>query len=175
MGSHAIVRARALASEDDDSRIVMDAVRRIVQELRRSSVAAEKSVGLSGAQLFVLQKLADCRATEGTLSLSDLAARTLTDQSSVSVVAQKLVDLGLVSRKPSPTDRRRAQLSLTARGRAHLRRAPQPAQKRLLEGLARLRLAQRRALAVSLTALVEAMKLQSPTSPEMFLEDSHQG
>ena len=58
----------------------MDAVRRIVQALRRSSVAASSAVGLSGAQLFVLQQLS---LAEKPLSLADLAARTLTDQSSV--------------------------------------------------------------------------------------------
>src|SRR4051794_8130303 len=70
-----------------DVRAIMDAIRRIVRVLRVSSRAAEKQVGLSGAQLFVLHKLADTPA----LSLNELADRTRTHQSSVSVVVQRLV------------------------------------------------------------------------------------
>src|SRR5215217_2732988 len=65
-----------------DVRAVLDAIRRIVRVLRVSSRAAEKQVGLSGAQLFVLHKLEDAPA----LSLNELADRTRTHQSSVSVV-----------------------------------------------------------------------------------------
>ena len=68
------------------AREVLDAIRRIVQALRESSRAAEKGVGLSSAQLFVLQTLQE---TPG-LSLNELAERTRTHQSSVSVVVTKL-------------------------------------------------------------------------------------
>ncbi len=61
---------------------MLDAIRRIVQALRESSRAAEKRVGLSGAQLFVLQTLGESPG----LSLNELAERTRTHQSSVSVV-----------------------------------------------------------------------------------------
>jgi len=55
-------------------RRVLDAVRRIVQVLRVSSRAAEKLVGLSAAQLFVLHRLEETQA----ISLNELAERTLT-------------------------------------------------------------------------------------------------
>src|SRR5437763_1011424 len=64
-----------------DVRSIMDAIRRIVRVLRVSSRACEKQVGLSGAQLFVLHKLEEAPA----LSLNQLADRTRTHQSSVSV------------------------------------------------------------------------------------------
>mgnify|MGYP003693778817 CR=1 FL=1 len=64
------------------AREVLDAIRRIVQALRESSRAAEKRVGLSSAQLFVLQTLAESPG----LSLNELAERTRTHQSSVSAV-----------------------------------------------------------------------------------------
>ena len=51
---------------DPAARMILDAIRRIVQALRVASREAEASVGLSGAQLFVLQKLA---AAERALSL----------------------------------------------------------------------------------------------------------
>ena len=67
---------------------VLDGVRRIVHALRASSRRAEQDYGLSGAQLFVLQRLADAPA----LSVNELAARTHTHQSSVSTVVAKLVE-----------------------------------------------------------------------------------
>ena len=83
-------------SDDADVRAVLDGVRRIVQSLRESSRWAEKHVGMTGAQLFVLQKLEESPAQ----SLNDLAARTHTHQSSVSTIVARLVDQGLVTRTP---------------------------------------------------------------------------
>jgi len=54
-----------------------------VQALRVSSRAAERDVGLSAAQLFVLDRLA---GADQALCVNELAQRTLTHQSSVSVV-----------------------------------------------------------------------------------------
>jgi hypothetical protein len=50
-----------MATTSSDIRIVLDSIRRIVQALRVSSRAAEKTVGLSGAQLFLLQQLGEGR------------------------------------------------------------------------------------------------------------------
>src|SRR5258706_11797595 len=87
MGSDTLV-------ERAEVRAVMDGVRRLVQVLRESSRAARRRVGLSAAQLFVLHRLADAPA----LSLNELAARTFTHQSTVSVVVSRLVEQGLGSR-----------------------------------------------------------------------------
>ncbi|HEX3345342.1 MAG TPA: helix-turn-helix domain-containing protein, partial [Polyangiaceae bacterium] len=76
----------------------MDALRRVVRDLRLSARDAERSAGISGAQLFVLQSLRN----EAAASLNELAERTLTDQSSVSVVVKRLADRKLVARKESP-------------------------------------------------------------------------
>jgi DNA-binding MarR family transcriptional regulator len=65
-------------SSDVEIQRVLDAVRRIVRELRLSARAAESELGLSGAQLFVLQHLAQAEH----LTVSDLAERTCTDPSS---------------------------------------------------------------------------------------------
>jgi MarR family transcriptional regulator, organic hydroperoxide resistance regulator len=109
----------------------MDGLRRIVRALRLSSHAAERSLGISGAQLFVLRELA---AHPGA-SLGELAALTLTDRSSVSVVAGRLVERGLVERATDPGDARRLRLSLTPAGETLLGRAPVPVQERLIAAL----------------------------------------
>ena len=119
MGSHTTTTRSAAAR---DVRSVLDSIRRIVQALRVFDRSAEKQVGLSGAQLFVLGRL----AAEPRLSLNELAERTHTHQSSVSVVVQRLVDRKLVKRTHDEADGRRLELSLTAAGAALSRRAPPP-------------------------------------------------
>src|SRR4051812_6915818 len=101
MGAH-IKRQTGIAPRNGnrDARSVLDSIRRIVRALRVSSRRAELNVGLSGAQLFVLQKLAE----GGRLSVNELAAKTLTHQSSVSVVVQRLSARGLVSSSRSAQD-----------------------------------------------------------------------
>ena len=138
-------RARAA----DETRII-DALRRLVRAILRGGNEAEKRTGVSGAQLFVLQQLADGRPR----SMREVAALTLTHQSTVSVVVGRLVAKGLVARGVDPDDRRRVLLTPTAAGRALLRRAPEPVQARLVEGIARLPERDRRIVARALGRIV---------------------
>jgi DNA-binding MarR family transcriptional regulator len=147
------------------TRRVLDALRRVVQSLRLSARAAETDLGLSGAQLFVLQKLSE----ERSLSVNDLAERTLTHQSSVSVVAARLVEKRLVARQRSAGDARRLELSITPKGRAMLRQSPLAAQERLLNGLTQMSERQRGQLAALLERLNEGAGL-SEQSPRMFFD-----
>lgn len=112
-----------------DSQRILDAVRRLVRMLRVSDRSAQSRLGISGAQLFVLRELGK---TPG-LSLNELAARTRTDQSSVSVVVGRLFDAGLLTRERDDRDARRLILNLTSEGRALMARAPSTAQERMLE------------------------------------------
>ncbi len=149
------------------ARTVLDAIRRIVRLLRQSAREAERRTGLSAAQLFVLQQL---RAAGGALTPGDLAERTLTHQSSVSVVVRRLVEAGLVSRAPSALDRRRVELSLTPAGRAAARRAPELAQERLISAVDQLPLAHRSGLASGLERLIGQLGI-SGAAPPMFFEE----
>jgi DNA-binding MarR family transcriptional regulator len=152
---------------DPDARSVLDSIRRIVQALRLYEREAEKRVGLSGAQLFVLQKLRDGKA----VSINELAERTHTHQSSVSVVAQKLVNRKLLRRGKSKADGRQVELSLTAKGRRLLRGAPAAAQDRLVEALRRLPVQRRRRLTLLLAELVRKTGIDA-RPPALFFEDS---
>lgn len=110
---------------------ILDSLRRTIRGFRAASQRAERSLRISGAQHFVLERLAAGPAA----SLNDLAARTLTHKSSLSVVVASLVERGYVRRRPSPVDRRSAGFALTARGRALLRRAPPSAKARMIAAL----------------------------------------
>jgi len=149
----------------DDVREVLDSIRQIVRLLRLSSREAEREVGLTGAQLFVLQKLSEAK---GVLSVNDLADRTHTHQSSVSVVAQVLVDKGLIARARAADDGRRLELSLTSTAKTLLRKAPGAAQDKLIEALERLPAATRKQLAKGLGRLVEEAGIGDEEAPMAF-------
>ena len=163
MGAHTIQR-------NADTRVVLDAVRRIVRTLHESSRAAEKTVGVTGAQLFVLQTLAESPSA----SLNHLAARTHTHQSSVSTVVSRLVERGLVIRAASAADGRRLELRLSAEGRRLLARAPDAAQARLVRAIEQLPPGRRRTLSRSLLTLTQAMDL-ADRQPVMFFDETTHG
>lgn len=106
----------------------MNAVRSIVRALRINTRAIELKMGISLAQLFVLQQLAERPAD----SLNDLAERTATHQSSVSVVVRRLVERGYVTRTSSSADKRRIEIGLTPEGRKLLEDAPSTIQTQLV-------------------------------------------
>jgi len=158
MGSHASVEAKA----------VLEAIRRIVQLLRRSAREAEMRTGLSSAQLFVLQQL---RSASGPLTPGELAQRTLTHQSSVSAVLRRLAEAGLVKKATSRRDRRRSELRLTGKGERAVRGAPALAQEQLIGAVERLPPASRAQLAQGLVDLTMELGI-SAANPPMFFEEA---
>jgi DNA-binding MarR family transcriptional regulator len=130
---------------------VVDAIRSIIQTLRISGRAVEQELGISSAQLYVLQALAE----RSDQSINDLAYNTFTHQSSVSMVVSRLVDGELVRRTPSRGDARRVAISLTPSGRALVRKAPHTAQTRLIAGLQSFSRSELRQLGDYLEAVAE--------------------
>lgn len=145
---------------------ILDSLRRIVQTLRESARRAERDMGISGAQLFVLEKLAEAPSQ----SINELAVRTHTHQSSVSTVVARLVEHGLVARERSAGDARRLELVLTGRGRRMTARSPGAAQDRLLRTVEGLQPKARRQLASLLHQVVIGMDALEPR-PRMFFDD----
>jgi DNA-binding MarR family transcriptional regulator len=168
MGAHtASQRARAAPAADVGA--ALDALRRIVQGLRLSAAHAERATGLSGAQLFVLQQLAEAPAQ----SLNELALRTRTHQSSVSTVVSRLAARGLVSRRRDAADARRLVLDLTPAGRTLLGGAPETVQTRLIAALERLPRSGLKPLATSLNDLVRAAGMEAEPAPLFFEPANH--
>lgn len=138
------------------SAALLDALRSVGRELRVSGRESEQRLGIHPAQLHALQQLAEkpCR------SLAELAERTHTDPSSVSVVVQRLVERGLVERTAASDDRRRTELSVTATGRTLLRRATVTAAHRLDEAVRALPQRDLAVLTRSLVALARTLRQQ---------------
>jgi DNA-binding MarR family transcriptional regulator len=162
-------RRRAIgAVSSSEVRAALDAVRRIVQALRVAGRDGERRAGVTSAQLFALQQIAE----HPGVSINELAALTFTHQSSVSVVIQRLVRRRLVAKVPGVDDRRRQQLVVTAKGRDALRRAPVAVQERLIGAIAALTAADRRALTRSLGQVARLVVPKSAElHPPMFFED----
>jgi len=165
MGSNISARQRRPSSSADQARTILNDLRLLVRALRVSSRDAEKRLGISGAQLFVLQ----CLGRDEVLSMNELAERTHTDQSSVSVVVSRLVERELVQRTPSADDARRAEVRLTPSGRKVVRFAPEATQVRLAQALAAMTPAACDHLAEGLSELVLRMGLEG--APRMFFEE----
>lgn len=152
-------------THEPDVKAIMDSFRRIVHALRSSHRTAG-DLGLTGAQLFVLAALG---TAEGPIGVRELAGKTRTDQSTVSVVVGRLVNRGLVKRVRSASDTRRVELSLTARGRAALRKTPTTvAQSKLAEALGRLSKADSATLKRTLKRIVEMMGEADAPAPMLF-------
>lgn len=143
----------------------MVSLRRIVRFLRLADRAMESGHGLSAAQLFCLRVLDGEPAT----SLAEVAARTMTDQSSVSTVVARLVERGYVSRKTG-ADRRRAELKLTAAGQRIIDGSPVAPQTKIVDAIRAMPAAHRKQLVQSLDRFVIAIGADA-LEPRMFFED----
>ncbi len=143
----------------------MDATRHIVRALSTAARTIQAKSGISGAQLFILRQLAQAH---GPLSVNELAALTLTHQSTVSGVVTRLVQRRLATRSSAADDARRVAITLSAKGRRLVSDAPPTVQTQLVEGLARLGPAQRAALADALDAWLHEAGLGGEPPPLFF-------
>lgn len=162
---------RPLPAANADSHPVersMNAVRSIVRALRINTRAIELQMGISLAQLFVLQQLAERPAD----SLNELAERTATHQSSVSVVVRRLVERGYVSRNASAADKRRIEIDVTPSGRVLLAGAPMTIQTQMMAALRRMARDDQTALAQLLERWLHEANIDIAAPPMLGEEDA---
>jgi DNA-binding MarR family transcriptional regulator len=176
MSATPIQTAPSIMTESDSSiahaiERSMNAVRSIVRALRINTRAVELKMGISLAQLFVLQQLAERPAD----SLNELAERTATHQSSVSVVVRRLVERGYVSRTPSTTDKRRIEIAVTQTGRDLLAGAPTTVSMQLMDALNRMGREDRDSLADLLERWLRTAKIDFATPPMMGEGEEEEG
>ncbi len=145
----------------------VDAFRRIVRELRVAARQTELATGLSAAQLFVLSVV----AAEPGCSVNDIATATMTDRSSAAAVVDRLAGEGYVTRVPSVADRRRASITITARGKRAAGDSAPPPTALLLGGLGKLPSMQLRQLTSGLVALTRQMGIADQRAGMLF--DDH--
>jgi DNA-binding MarR family transcriptional regulator len=158
------MKKKILKNNSEDSKAILNDLRRLVQAIRIASLDSEKQIGLSAAQLLILQRLRE----EDFLSVNELAARTMTHQSSVSVILQKLEKKRFVKRNTSETDGRKYQFSLTKKGASIMKNAPPPVHDTLINALEKLDSKTRSKFADGFSAFLKMAEISS-TSPIFFV------
>ncbi len=127
----------------------------------------EKACGISGSQLWILRDIA---ASPGT-GVSRLAERLSIHQSTCSLLVEKLVGAGLVSKTRSTADQRRVGLEITKAGKQLLKVAPGPAEGMLPDALRQLPEVALKTLQVNLDQLISHLTTRNETDAEKPLAD----
>jgi DNA-binding MarR family transcriptional regulator len=146
------------SADRDNITDIVESLRSIVKALRASRREAEQKLGISSAQLYILQELQDRPAQ----SINQLAKRTYTHQSSVSNVVAKLVEQNLVTRSAARSDARRVSLSLSPAGRAIMKKAPSAGQGTFVDALRDMRSGDLEDLARTLHTLTRSLERAGP-------------
>lgn len=110
---------------------VLQRFRVLIRTAQRHSQWVERQSGVTGAQLWALQELAEAPG----MRVGELAGRMALHQSTASNMIDKLESGGLVVKERTSADQRVVRLSLTDAGRGLLDRAPTPARGVLPEAL----------------------------------------
>ena len=92
------------------------AFRHALRRFLRFSEDAAGAVGLAGQHYQAMLVVRAC-PSERRVTINDLAQQLLIKHNSAVGLVDRLVKLDLIAREPSPTDRRKVELRLTARGR----------------------------------------------------------
>lgn len=159
-----------LLSNADPVADTVNAFRRILRELRIVARQTELATGLTAAQLFVLSAVVDSPGT----SVNAISSATMTDRSSVANVVDRLAENGFVTRLQSASDRRRASISITARGRRAMRQAAPPPTALLISAARTLTTDELEGLSRGLAALTHAMGIAEQPAGMLF-EDASVG
>jgi DNA-binding MarR family transcriptional regulator len=111
--------------------------------------------------LFLLRQV----AAHEELSINALAERTMTQQSTVSLLVRRLEEAGFVERTRSSRDARQVLVTLTRQGRLVARRAPKSPLGRMVESLDRLPAGEVEALIHGLGSLLRDMRVPAAAGP----------
>lgn len=127
----------------------------------------ERQCGISGSQLWVLREV----VTSPGIGVSRLADRLSIHQSTSSLLVEKLVAAGLISKTRCTDDQRRVGLEVTEAGQQLVENAPGPAQGMLPEALKQLPAPALQAIHVNLSQLISHLTARNENDAEKPLAD----
>lgn len=130
-------------------RIIYGTVRQHFREI-------ERTCGVTGSQLWVMQEVAN---TPG-IGISELAGRLSIHQSTCSQLVEKLVARKLISKERSKEDQRRVGLRLTEEATKLIKNAPGPAEGVLPEALSALPAETMQSLDASLEKVIQQLQIR---------------
>jgi DNA-binding MarR family transcriptional regulator len=128
-------------------------LRIVIRAAQRHSLWIEKQCGVNGAQLWIMQELADVPG----LRVGEITARLAIAQTTTSNLLEGLARKGYVVKTRDREDARVVKLALSDAGRALLDAAPKPARGLLPEALAKLDVAGLASLNAGLQGLLESI------------------
>ena len=105
---------------DDPAELALIALRRILKATDANVKALARETGLTASQLLVLQVL----KSRGETLTGDLARAVDLKQATVSIIVDKLQNMGLVERRRGESDRRRVWVRITDAGATSVKGAP---------------------------------------------------
>lgn len=104
-------------------------IRKVIRAIDLHSKQLNKSSGLTGPQLLIMQEIARIKG----VMASQVAKKINLSAATVTNIVDRLENKGLVERVRSTEDKRRVGLFLTDQGRNSLIDAPQPLQEHFIQ------------------------------------------
>lgn len=135
------------------SEIALVALRRILKATEANVKTLAARSGLTASQLLALQSL----ATSGEMLVGDLARMLELRHATISILLDKLQDLGLVERRRHEYDRRKVWVRITPTGIDRLRGAPGLLQNRFRQRFSALPEWEQSMLLAGLQRIVELL------------------
>jgi len=136
---------------------IMQSLRRIFKAVQDYSHEVSEKFGITGPQLWALKTIFQ----NESLSLSDLSERMYLHPSTITGVIDRLEKKGYVIRNRDKVDRRVIYVQLTAEGKRLVKRAPSPAQGKMIYGLKNLKKGELNLIYDSVQKLVKIMEAQN--------------
>jgi DNA-binding MarR family transcriptional regulator len=146
---------RALDSREVGMHEVLKRFRVLLRSMEAHYRRVEERSGLGGAQVWALSEI---DASEGGLTVGELADRLAIHLSTASNLVRRLEELKLVTRNRSREDQRVVQLGITAAGRRKLEQAPKPSMGLLQQALSEMSAGELDALGSELDKLLRRMR-----------------
>jgi len=119
---------------DQRCRELLISLRKIIQAIDIHSRTLNKTFGLTGPQLIVLQEI----SKNGWISVTPLSRNTSLSQATITDITKRLEKKGYIERKKREDDKRSVSLFLTDQGEAVIRELPPLLQKTFTDRFSRL-------------------------------------
>ena len=136
---------------------IMQSLRRIFKAIQDYSHEVSKNYGITGPQLWVIKTI----SLNGKLSLGDLGKGMYLQPSTITGLIDALEQRGYVARVRDQKDRRVVKIQLTRKGQRLAKKAPNPAQGKMIYGLTKLKRRELNLIFNSVQKLVEVMEAQN--------------
>jgi DNA-binding MarR family transcriptional regulator len=146
---------------------VLRQFRLIFKSVRRHFQSVESVMGISGAQLWAVSRIAE----QPGIRVTELAKAMSIHQTTASNLVEKLVELGFVARERDSSDGRVVLLRLTDKGAASLAEAPGPVRGLLPDALGKLPFETLESLHANLTELLSRMQDLEPQGRDTPLSE----